>query len=985
MTLCMIKITVALLSFILITFPVLANEIYYQDITKVRPIQLDADNLSTLISKISVLYGVTIMAPSAKLTKISTPSLNGEFTLDKLLEKLFQPTRFTYKKVSKNVYAIIPIKKLNSQKLAESPLEETYVQGKMHTGSHLWAAKNFVSPKTQSFDAEALTRNPSGLASERLQSWIVSNIGNSMNSAIGNGADSSTRLSLRGLPQHNTLILLNGERVAKWGEVSRSVNLNALPIFAAESVEVLPEGTSAIYGSDAVAGIVNVKLIEQYDGTKIFGSTGTSARGDADTNRITILTGKEGSSDDGNRFVLALHYENQKGLKSHERNISADLRNRGGPDLRSSATPNPRIYLLDGSVLIPIEGVNDQTPVEMRYRSATNEDLFDFNLYTTAVMPLEKKGAYFFGHINLSDHNSLTFSIDRSETNGTNTRAPQPLLSDTGYPNWNISSSTPYYPFTIEPKQVRRRLIEAGPRILEDNSTATNAKLQIQSRPAVSKNLFHWETIIWGSGTELQERLTNTVNKEKLNLAAGDINLCIEDKDCVPINLFGPPGSISREQLDYILSENQFTASNKIYGVSFKISSTQSLINERIPIHWLLGASIHREELEHIYYADQPDQDFQFSGDRTVDELFMEYIIPLELERQYLDSLDVKLSSRYAHYTTFPSRITPGFNLIYRPTSEWNFHYDASEGYSAPTLYDIYSTGVTRYMRAEDPCTLEEHINELSGCTTLADPSIKQFATVETGNTKLHPEESRHYAIGVSYAPNAWPDFEFNVFYSSTKIKNAITPVSAQEIINDSVFSSTDRKLPGEVTRDDQGNIAFIETSFINRGYKTVNAIDLKIKNELLVSDSTLAFFLDAAYLTHFSDGAFDNGKKNLVGTYYPHVKGGNGALPKWHIRTGAEYKDENFSVYYSLNYLSGTKEEIPFTNTTRKISNWLTHDISMVYGFPRWKNSSIIFGIENIFDQQAPLVTSSYNNAMDARSHNLKGRYFTLGISMQL
>lgn len=938
-------------------------------------------SFAELLPGLSAKFGVTLIVSKRKVSDYFAEPVEGIFDFETLVNRVLFGTPFHLNKISSDVYAIVSAP-LRTQDVSSELVEEVFVRGTSPTGSHLWDVEHFVLPKTQIINASSLHRSPSGLSAERLQSWVTSNSGNSMNSSVGNGADSSSRLSLRGLPARHTLVLLNGKRVAKWGVLSRSINMNLLPLFAAGQVDVLSQGASAIYGTDAVAGTVNIQMIEEYDGLNLTFSNGISSQNDVKTRRVSTVGGRGFElAGKPSEIVVAAHYEFQDALFARDRNISSDQRSLGGADLRSSATPQSRIYFEDGRILIPIADINDDIPLNERFRAATSEDLYDFYDSTSTVMPLKKMGLYFHWHSHISESGRVGMSLDASRMKGVNTRAPQPLFSDTGYPNWSISSDNSFNPFVEAPTQIRRRLVEAGPRELTDTAQGLNGSAFIRLKPRFQNRVAQWDMEIWDSRTKLNENFSNLVDREKLNLAAGDERLCGLDIACVPLNLYGPAGSINQEQLAYILSESELTVENRVWGGSTRFASKLPLFKGTLPLQYMFGAMLYEELLFHELDSEDMATDIDFDARRQVREFFMEYSLPVSINKMALKALETKFAIRYAKYSSFSPRMSPSLEFIYHPVDSLAIHASTSDGYTAPTLYDMHSLGVIHYLRAEDPCVDRTLSRILPGCSGQSDSSINQFATVEFGNAQLSPELSHHTSFGFSWYPSRWKGFALDLFYYATQIDDTITVLSAQELIDDQAYHGDSGTLPGEVERDAQGNIAFVRTSFINRGHRSVDSMDIKLKGENVVfNDVSVEWSLNATKLIKFTDSSF-GGNQNLVGTYYPGVIGGNGALPEWHIKGSLSFLLDKFGIYYHVHYLSGMTEVIPKTDMKREIDNWFIHDVSFEYRLPLDRDISIQAGIENVFDEKAPLVTSSYNNAMDARSHNLKGRYFSLGL----
>ena len=230
--------------------------------------------------------------------------------------------------------------------------------------------------------------------------------GNSTSTAVSNGGDGTATVTLRGLPASNTLVLLNDHRVASNGFGGDAVDLNTIPAAAIERIEILKDGASAIYGSDAIAGVVNVILHKEFEGLQLETYYGETSKGDNDTITTNLIWG--GKNDRGS-FMLAASYFDQSGFNSRDRAFSnnADGRAFGGRDKRSSATPEARITL-NGDTFTLEDGANGTSIDD--FRPATSEDLFNFLEFTSSLTPSQRSSVYLNGAYQLTDRVTANLS-----------------------------------------------------------------------------------------------------------------------------------------------------------------------------------------------------------------------------------------------------------------------------------------------------------------------------------------------------------------------------------------------------------------------------------------------------------------------------------------------------------------------------------------------------------------------------------------------
>ena len=290
--------------------------------------------------------------------------------------------------------------------------------------------------------------------------YVPAVAGNSTSTLISNGGDGTATVTLRGLPASNTLVLLNGRRVNPDGLMGQSIDLNTLPIGLVERVEILKDGASAIYGSDAIAGVVNVITRRDISGVHVNTYYGQSIEGDLDTFNSDVIWGRD--FDDVLVTVGATYFD-QGALWSRDRALSAssDDRSRGGIDKRSSATLPARIGLDSGAVVLRDSDLAGSDPDH--FRLATDEDRFEYRDYTTSIVPSRRWSA--FADVEGSMTSGGTFYIETmyTDTRATNTLAPLPLFTGFEVLDLTVSADNPFNAFGVDIDDVRRRLIELPP------------------------------------------------------------------------------------------------------------------------------------------------------------------------------------------------------------------------------------------------------------------------------------------------------------------------------------------------------------------------------------------------------------------------------------------------------------------------------------------------------------------------------------------
>ena len=380
--------------------------------------QLDVDltggRLHDALVEFAEEHQISIFFAEETVADMTVAPVKGQFSVAEALSALLEGHCLRYAFVRDSFIAITPgcdsaIAGRTDPAAAVAPaqpdapapqpdyVEEVFVRAPYITGSRL---RNPAFGETMPLDViDATEIRLSGFQSVgELLRYVPAVAGNSTSTLISNGGDGSATVTLRGLPASNTLVLLNGRRMNPDALSGSAVDLNSLPLAMVERIEILKDGVSAIYGSDAVAGVVNVITKQPQDGLQISMYHGTSDENDLQTERFSLAFGGSGERWQAS---VGVDYYDQQGIDSADRRVSAsaDDRARGGIDKRSSATAPARITVGDTAVILR-EGLSGDQISD--FRPATDDDLFEFRDFTSAVVPSRRITTFAQGQLALN-------------------------------------------------------------------------------------------------------------------------------------------------------------------------------------------------------------------------------------------------------------------------------------------------------------------------------------------------------------------------------------------------------------------------------------------------------------------------------------------------------------------------------------------------------------------------------------------------------
>ncbi|UTA48793.1 TonB-dependent receptor [Simiduia sp. 21SJ11W-1] len=924
---------------------------------------------------------ISIVFPSKLLAgKLAPKITTGHHKLPTLeaLSQLLAGSGLTYKIINDQVIAITELRASN--KPAEAPpvnyyLEEIAVVGQQVTGSRIRNSNLLGASPVDVISQPELAGSGAQSLGEFLK-FIPTVAGNSTSTAVSNGGDGTATVTLRGLPANNTLVLLNGQRTAYAGLAGDAIDLNSIPPAAVERIEILKDGASALYGSDAIAGVVNIIMRQSFDGFQLEQFYGETSRADLETSTTNVLWGHKSTS--GSIMLAGSHYQ-QQGINSRDRSVSASADNRplGGTDLRSSATPDGRYQLSDGVYTLR-DGSDGSTPAD--FRAATNEDLFNYSRFTSAVSPSTRTSLYSSGRLELNHSLTGFFDASYTATSATITLAPTPLFTDFEREPLPISATQPYNPFGEPVEDLRKRLLEMGNRDQINKAQSYRLNWGLDG----DTDTLHWRLNQFWSRTDASVDYTNLVSGQQLQNALADE--CNATPDCVPLNLFGPTGSITPEMAHYIRASSKITGHSQLLGANLVMDTAVS----DLPAGQLLaagGVEIRREDTRRQPFGTEDfliggGETSETQGARSIVEMFAEAQIPLIKDASWAKSLDVEVAARSSYYSDFGTASTPKIGLLYQPAAGILLRGTASKGFRAPSLNELHKGGKTTQSFLDDPCADPQNVGVLPGCSQQSDPTRTQYLTVFGGSQELKPERSTNRTLGVVWTPPRLPGLYTNLDFFWIEQKNVVD-ASAQYIIDQNAENGA---FSDRVNRNTDGELESINASFLNIGQRSLSGIDLALRYQQLLQDGVVTYSVNAAHLRNFKDQLTPGTPaEDIAGTFSDEASEGNGSLPKWKANAGLNWKQHGLDLHYTLNFISKLEENIPKSANTRFIKSWVTHDIQLSYVLPVQKGLTITLGADNLLDAPAPFAASAFNDSMDARTHDLKGRYWYGRVSLSL
>ncbi|MBK7730349.1 MAG: TonB-dependent receptor [Gammaproteobacteria bacterium] len=951
-------------------------------------ITLQAAALPQSLIELARQADLSLVFATASVPLTPRPAMTGIIEPREALRRLLQGTGLVAEFLGERVVSIgpecadavsctaTPATDTGIERMDTREIEQTIVRARLLTGSHISQANHLGTAPVDIIGAPEIEASGAQSLGDLLR-FMPAVIGNQTSTAISNGGDGTASITLRGLPASNTLVLVNGRRSSNDGIGTDAFDLNTLSPSAVERIEILKDGASTAYGSDAIAGVVNIILKRDFDGLQLSTQYGQAERGDGETRTTNLLWGDHWSR--GSVLFSASVFD-QSRIWARDRKVSrnADGRSRGGADLRSSATPAARIALDRGAVILRNPGGEYLSGTEAAdFRPIESNDLFNFPDYSSTRVPSQRTNLY--GSLQFDLHERLTAfaELGYSDNESDATLAPTPVFTAFEALPLTVAADNVYNPFGVEFEDVRKRFLELGPRRQDDSSETARLALGLQGS---GQDGWEWDASYTWSRAEAEQSMDGLIDGDRLQQALGPAAGCDPAQACIPVNLFGAPGALDQPQREFLLASTHVDGYAELQGIEANLSGP--LLRLRAgELMVATGSSYRRESIGSKGAAANPrvaiggSDVVASSGDREVQELWGEMLLPLFAAAPHRHHLDLDLAARYSHYSDFGGSTNGKIALRYRPVTSLMVRSSWSQGFRAPSLLDLHARTSQTQAFLSDPCAMPANVGVLPGCPQPGDPSRNQFLTIIGGNSRLDAETSQNRMLGVVWTPEIVGGLMLSVDAFRIDL-NDVVDASAQYVLNQNAASGA---FADRVQRDANGNLQRVVATNINVGERRVTGLDIGLHYRLpALPIGRIAFDLDTAYIHEYLN-QFDPlaPRTDLAGTFMDEASEGMGAIPEWKSRLAAYWNRAWWDASYRMYLVSELQENVPNSDRHRSINPWVVHDVQIGRRFALFEGLRVGIGIDNVLDEQAPFAASAFNDNHDGRTHDLRGRYW--------
>lgn len=855
-----------------------------------------------------------------------------------------------------------------------------------------------ASPVNVIGQAEIALRQP-GTAEDLLRD--LPSVRPAIGPAVNNGSGGAATIDLRGIGEQRTLVLIDGRRVVPF-DLNGLTDLNNVPIGLLERVDVVTGGASTVYGADAVAGVVNFITKRNFQGIDAIANYRISERGDTARFRGDLVIGGNFGDGKGNA-VLAIGYTKADPLLHTKREISrfpvssvtglfsgataAQVTIFGSPNNAALGLPAGANL---GAVVNPTTGL---------LQTATPADTYNTNIGTYFQTPLNRLNVYGQAHYDVTDglevytsgmytRNRVTLQLASSGTFGNTYALPlnNPFLPagirnqlcaaiDT---NTAVAGIQPISaadcgaaaaatggPGTAGYREInvvaQRRITELGPRVQEYEFN------QFQVQGGIRGEIFgglkydlsgqYGESTQsqtrenWGSFSKVQQALRAFRN------AAGTPVCSSTTNGCVPLNLFGPNGSITADQLNFINLTaiiNRKVTLGVINGVINGDLGGLSSPFSNSAIGFAIGGEYRKITAESL--PDGPSQiqgEVLGTGARTppdfgeydVKEIFGELIIPIIEDQPFFYKLQIEGGVRYSDYSTTGGSTTYKAGGTYEPFQGFKFRGMYQRAVRSPNIQELFQSPVQGLGNlTSDPCQGATPVAPAALCVatgapagtvgSIPAPTSGQINVTTAGNRDLDVERASTYTLGGVFAPNEFlPGFSLTVDYFNIKITNAITQPAQADILNgcysaalnpsatDNAFCDLIGRNPLTGSLNGAGETPGVILTFSNLGVIKTAGIDFGVNQRVRLADvgidsipGQVSIGFNATRLNYYEFQANPNAINRKCTAYYS-PSGCTNPRPKWKWNGRVTYGNDKFDVSLLWTHISPVALE-PFRAT---------------------------------------------------------------------
>ncbi len=796
-----------------------------------------------------------------------------------------------------------------------------------------------------------------------------------------------TPADLRGLGSSRTLVLVNNRRYVS------SNDLQTVPYSLVKRIDVVTGGASAAYGSDAVAGVVNIILDDERQGAEIGVQRGVSTHGDGEK---TLVEASFGSNlfDDRAHVLIGADYLKDEGI------IPGTRRPRIGaasffPGADGGLYPTANLHearrseggLINTGVLAGMTFDPDGSlrPFQYGVRNANSPNLmiggegYHIDQYRSVVAPIERTNV--MGRFSLDVTDAFKVWTEVTYNKVADERVYFPDLAIT---QLDFSYDNPF--LNLTPAQ-RAQVQAAGETEFTMGRAVTDVALAKYKydREAMqatigfdgnfADNKWRYNGYYARGKQEQDMKLLNMALAEPFMNAIDAVvgpsgtpvcRIALTDPGtaCRPLNLFGS-GRADPAAVDYVTADWHDLEETWLETAGIILSGEPFELWDQ-PVSFATGVEYRKEQFKSSYDQNSLAGNFAtINGENIaktgtdVTEAFVEVALPLLMDKPLVKSLNFNGAARLSDYSTSGQIWSWKLGTTWHLVDDFKLRATRSRDIRAANLTELYSAPATFFTQVQD--------------ISRNPASTAQVILFTGGNPGLDPEIADTLTVGAVYSPSFLPGFEVSLDYYHIKIEDVISQLTAQEIVN-SCYDQGNQSACNQITRDGAGVISEINATYINIAEFTNKGYDLEASYRMPLGSGQLTVRGLANYVDSLT---VDNGLVTIEGAGYLGSQT-EFLVPKWRGSLSFVYESEFIGGDLRARYLDGGGYAPPevLTLANNHIASRTYIDLGLRGYVPMGDSKLTVYGsVQNVFDKEPALA------ALNSPYFDIVGRYFTLGV----
>ena len=827
-------------------------------------------------------------------------------------------------------------------------------------------------------DRETIELSGEASVADLLRNQPINSAG-SFRPQSGSTGQSFGGISLRALGEGRTLVLIDGRRAPIAPNLGQGQDLNAIPLAAVERIEILSDGASAIYGSDAIGGVVNIITRKDFTGAQITVGKGNPTREGGDTEDASAIFGAASAN---GQVMAGFNYSKRDIVFQRDREWSA-----GG----ASTFSNNFIGSDPLRFLGPDDGPNIAGPGNVAGCPSTTPSgatsgffldggfcFYDFTLQAADEAEVENQSIFSRARYDINMDWSVigNFSVNRVKSFGRYAPVPSSPWLVGGFGAIVLEPGSPNHPATapgdngLNPNWedyagladeiilLRHRFAANGPRDTEIDAPTYTFELGFEGRVA------DWDL----------EGGIRRVDSQYFELGRNYIVSALAQPQITAgnYNIYDPFGNTQDVLQSFTATINR--DARFVSREAYALASTDLFEMAAGPVGFAFGAEYRDEDYKDIFDDLQANGNITGSasnsafGSRDQWAAFFETLVPVT------DDLEVTIAGRHDDYSDFGSEFSPKLAFRWQPLDELTVRGSWGQGFRAPTL-DVLSA---------QPSFSADSVRDPATCVAFGQPADcqTQITGFVIANPDIGPEQSDQYSFGVAFEPLDW--LNGSVDYWVIEVTDRVAAIGAQTIVN-CLAGTTQNCPPGlsdlsalgnappypnaglGIARNADGSIRFLQRGFASLGTIDVSGLDFNLQ-------------------TNFDFGSYGRLTNELLANYVLNYEVDSGAdiagdagLPEWRAILRNVWTFGDFNVAYNINYIGGQDTALSSSpDFDDGLPSWTTHDIQVNY-FTPW-DGRVTVGVDNIGDRDPvldPGESRGYNNSLyDAYGRVVYFRY---------